>query len=180
MVLGRKQKMAPLALPLCTKPLWSDGWYHSSLSPSLPARGWLLSHPVHHPSDIQLLCSPCGSCFPYTLCRRPGHHLRFIPAVFRGETPKGERRDWGGPQIPGHVIRSMVLWAVVCVGGVVLGGEVLVKMSEDRSATSLSQPSDEGVMVAGRLWRTFLMMGRTPQRPGFRWQWAEESLESWL
>lgn len=45
----------------------------------------------------------------------------------------------------------MVLWAVVCVGGVVLGGEVLVKMSEDRSATSLSQPSDEGVMVAGRL-----------------------------
>lgn len=143
MVLGRKQKLAPLALPLWTQPLWNDGWYHSSLSPSLPARGWLLSHPVHHPSDIQLLRSPCGSCFPHALCRRPGHHLRFIPALFRGETSQGERWEWGGPQILQHVIRSLVLWHMK--GGVVVGRGMLVKRNKGRSLTLLSQLRVMGV-----------------------------------
>lgn len=93
--------------------------------PSLSARGWHLSYPVHRPSDIPLFCSPCGSCFQYTLCRRPGHHLRSISAPLREGPSKGERWEWGRPQSmwldPWFYGRSW--W------GVVVGGEMLVKMN---------------------------------------------------
>lgn len=159
MVFGRKQKLAPMALPLWTQPFWSDGWYHSSLSLSLPARGWLLSHSVHRPSDIQLLCSPCGSCFPYTLCRCPGHHLRFVLAFLRGETPQGERCKWGEPQAQEHVIRSIVLWDWRgCCGR----RRVLVKINKGRSLTSLSQLKVGVGHVTGEAMREVHDVGRGP------------------
>lgn len=122
----------------------------------------LHSHPLFLPeADSYLTRFTIPQTYNYSvLLVDPASHTLYVGArdtifalslPFSGERPRRVRDKSGADLIPGHVIRSMVLWAVVCVGGVVLGGEVLVKMSEARSATSLSQPSDEGVMVAGKL-----------------------------